>query len=378
MIKILFFIPSLSGGGAEKVLRNLVNNMDRTRFDITVQTIEENSAEKYLGSGINYKAINRSRTNFGKKLFSYWFRFLAELKLVYPFFIKDDYDIEIAYLETIPTKIIAQSTNKKALKLAWVHCDLTKKEGMVELIDKVRHQYKTYDKIVCVSKDVQRGFHELFGENFETTVLYNVIDEDEILKKAYEKLDWKSNQNEKKILAVGRLAEEKNFSYLIDVCKRLRDDAYRFQLVILGEGPERENLEQQIKKLYMEDYVQLKGFVENPYPWMVAADIIVSSSKYEGISTVIQEALILGKPVITTPCAGMRELLGDSEFGMIAENSEEGLYDSIRKMIDFPGIEEQYIQAALERGKDFVKDKIIQETEEFLMDTLKSKYLRRR
>ena len=136
MIKILFFIDTLAGGGAEKVLRTLVNNMDQSKFSITVQTLEEVNPHEYLVPGIRYKAINRCKTAFGKKLFHFWIRLCAELKWLYPLYIRDDYDIEVAYLECGPTKILAGSTNKKALKLAWVHCDLIKKEGIAAQAEK--------------------------------------------------------------------------------------------------------------------------------------------------------------------------------------------------------------------------------------------------
>ena len=114
MTKILFFIDTVTGGGAEKVLRTLVNNMDQKKFEITVQTIDEADPAVYLVPGIRYKAINRCKSGLGKKLFSYWVRLCAELKWLYPLYIRDDYDIEVAYLECGPTKILAGSTNKKA------------------------------------------------------------------------------------------------------------------------------------------------------------------------------------------------------------------------------------------------------------------------
>ena len=132
MIKILFFIDGITGGGAEKVLRTLVNNMDQSKFDITVQTLVESDPARYLAPGIRYRAINRCKTPLGRRLFHYWVRLCAELKWLYPLYIKDDYDIEVAYLECGPTKFLAGSTNKKAKKLAWVHCDLAKKEGIAE------------------------------------------------------------------------------------------------------------------------------------------------------------------------------------------------------------------------------------------------------
>lgn len=365
MIKILFFIPGLSEGGAEKVLCNLVNNMDQSKFDITVQTIDEYDPEQYLAKGIRYKAVNRRRTGFGKRIFSYWFRLCAELKLAYRFWIKNNYDIEVAYLETVATKIIAQSTNKKAVKLAWVHCDLSKKEGICSSIKKTRRQYSNFDKIVCVSRDVEVGFCKVFGKDFDTIVLPNVIDEKEIIRKAEKPIDWENNPDQINLLAVGRLTRQKNFSHLIKTCSWFRNAGYQFYLNILGEGPEKSRLDEQITNLNLEEYVTLRGFIKNPYPWIKKSDMIVCSSRYEGISTVVQEALILGKTVVTTPCTGMKELLGDSEYGMIVEDSEKGLYIGLKKIFDEPALAQQYEVVAKERGKKFSKEKVVEQTENF-------------
>lgn len=367
MIKILFFIDSISGGGAEKVLRNLVNNMDQSKFDITVQTVDDCDHKKYLSDGIHYKSINRCKTKFGKKLMNYWYRFCTEFKLTYQLYIKDDYDIEVAYLECGATKVMSASTNKNALKLAWVHCDLQKK-GITD--EKYGRYYSNFDKVVCVSQSVKESFDALFGKYSDSVVLYNVIDEDEILEKASDKVEWSCKPEQKRLLALGRLSQEKNYAKLIDVCGKLRDDGYQFYLNILGEGPEHENLEQKISKIHLEDYVELKGFTSNPYPWIRTSDIIVCSSLYEGLSTIVQEALILGKPVVTTPCGGMKELLGDSEYGFITDASEDGLYKGIRMIFDSPNSEKQYADVARNRGYDFYKEKVITETEDFFMSRL--------
>lgn len=369
--RVLFFIPGLSEGGAEKVLCSLVNNMDQTKYDITVQTIDAYDPKQYLVAGIRYKAINRCKTARGKKIFSYWFRLCAELKLAYRFYVSDNYDIEVAYLETAATKIIAQSTNKKAIKLAWVHCDLSKKEGMSHSVEKVRKQYTRYDKIVCVSRDVEAGFHKLYGKDFKTVVLHNVIDEDVILRKAAEPAEWGTEPEEKRLLAVGRLTKQKNFKYLIKTCGLLRDSGYQFKLNILGEGPEREGLEEQIRALKLEKYVTLKGFTKNPYPWMKTADLIVCSSRYEGISTVVQEALILGKVVITTPCTGMKELLGDSEYGLIVEDSEKGLFNGIARLLDDSELMQKYDEAAKDCRVIYSKKQMVGQTEKFFQDARK-------
>lgn len=371
MIKILFFIPGLSEGGAEKVMCSLVNNMDQSKFDITVQTIDQYDPKQYLAEGIHYKAINQCRSRLGRKIFSYWFRLWAELKLAYRFWVKDNYDIEVAYLETAATKIIAQSTNKKAAKVAWVHCDLSKKEGIYSSVKKIRRQYSRYDKIVCVSRDVEAGFHKVFGKEFDTLVLPNVIDEKEIIRKAEEQIDWEAKPNQINLLAVGRLSKEKNYAHLIDTCGRLRDDGYQIRLVILGEGPERNNLEAQIRKLMLEKYITLKGFTKNPYPWIKAADFLVCSSEYEGSSTVVQEALILGTVVVTTPCGGMKDLLGQSEYGLIVENSKKGLYSGLKKLIDKPNFKQKYERSIDKNRRSFSKKKRVDQTEKFFQSIIK-------
>lgn len=367
MTKILFFIPGLSEGGAEKVLRNLVNNMHQSKFDITVQTIDECDPKKYLADGIHYKAINRCKSGIGKKIFTLWLRFCTEFGLTYPLYIKDDYDIEVAYLECGATKVLASSTNKKALKLAWVHCDLTKKEGMDAAVNKIVKQYRQYDKIVCVSEDTQAAFCKLCGPDFDTVVIHNVIDEEEIFAKAEKSINLNVGKPTKVMTAIGRLTEQKNFAHLIKTCSRLHRDGYDFKLFILGEGPQRENLEKLIKDEHLENAVELTGFVDNPYPYIKASDYIVCSSRYEGLSTVVTEGLILGKTVITTPCTGMKELLGDSEYGLIAEDSEEGLYFELKKVLDNPKLSRHYAEAAKQRGRMFAKKRIVEETEEFFL-----------
>lgn len=364
-IKILFFIPRLSEGGAEKVMCNLVNNMDQSKFDITVQTIDLYKSEQYLAEGIRYKAVNRCSTWIGKKVFSYWFRLCAELKTAYYFFIKDDYDIEVAYLETVATKIIAQSTNRKAVKLAWVHCDLSKKEGMRSSVKKVKKQYAKFDKIVCVSRDVEKGFCHLLGNDFDTSVMQNVIDEKEIINNAEAKIELETESDLINLLAVGRLSQEKNYAHLIETCSWLRTDGYKFRLNILGEGPERNSLEEQIKELMLENYVTLRGFIKNPYPWMKKSDILVCSSAYEGSSTVVQEALILGTIVVTTPCGGMKDLLGNSEYGLIVEDSKKGLYNGLKRLMSDSDFKQKYKIAAAERGSIFSEKKAVSVAERF-------------
>lgn len=367
MLKILFFIENLSGGGAEKVLRTLVNNMDQSRFEITVMTVWPEDAEKYLAKGVRYKSLYARKNQINRLRY----RAEAALNLTYPLRIRGGYDIEAAYLECGPTKIMAGSTNKKALKLAWVHCDLKKKQADPEAFACAsRAWYRSYDKVVCVSQNVKQTFMELFGDNPEAVVVYNSVDSDEICMKAEEKPLCEKRRYT--VVSAGRLCRQKGYDLLLRAHKRLMDIGYQYDLWILGEGPDRPELERYISKNGISDSVRLLGFCENPYPVFRKADLLICSSRFEGFSTFVTEGLILGKPIMTTDCTGMREILGDSEYGLITENSEEGIYQGLKKLLDDPELLAQYEIRAHERGKVFSKDRLVKATEDFLISALEA------
>lgn len=360
MINILFFIESLSGGGAEKVLCNLVNAMDKERFSITVQTLYPEAVKEKLAPGIKYKYCYPAKNRMTDLLM----RTEAALGLTYPLHIKGDYDIEAAYLECGSTKIMAGSTNQKALKLAWVHCDLAKKAAdAAKFVRETKEYYKKYDLAVCVSDDVRRSFTEMYGPVVETRTVYNCYDDAEILQKA----DMQAAETtERTVVAIGRLTAQKGFDRLLHVWKRLLDEGICCELRILGEGEDRNMLKAIIEESGLDGMVTLCGFQENPYPMLKNAALYVCSSRYEGFSTTVIESLILGTPVVTTDCTGMREILGDSECGLITANDDEAFYKGVKRMLTEPGLLSHYAEQAKLRGKDFKCEKAAYEAQKFL------------
>lgn len=363
MIKILFFIETLSGGGAEKVLQNLVNNMDNEKFDITVQTVWKENTEGLLNKNIRYKYIYP----YYSKINNYKYRLSALLKTIYPLHIKDNYDIEVAYLECGATKVISTSTNKKAKKIAWVHCDLSKKISNInEFKEKSVNWYKKFDKVVCVSMDVEKSFKSIYGNEFETEVIYNVIDDYSIKKKADEDVsDFSFDEKIPTIVSVGRLSKQKRFDRLIEAHKLLLDEGILNKLFIIGEGDERETMGQIIEASGVQETVTLSGFKSNPYPYIKKADLVACSSDYEGFSSFVAEALILGKAIVTTKCTGMDELLGSSQYGIITECNAKALSEGIKKLLSDNRLKEEYEMKASERSKSFSIEASVKETESF-------------
>ena len=367
-IKILFFIEELRAGGAEKVLCNLVNEMDQNRFDITVQTLWKTDASQHLKPGIRYRYCYETRSGLN----AHRSRLEAAAGLTYPLYIKDDYNIEVAYLECGATKIMASSTNRRAKKVAWVHCDLALKMSNPEkFAKKAAPWYAKFDQVICVSQNVKDSFNRMFEIPEKTSVLYNTIDDAEIRRKAELRPENMPEKQRLTAVTLGRLTHQKAYDRLLRCHKQLIQESISYDLWILGEGEDRAALEQFIADNGLSDSVHLFGFCENPYPYIKAADLLVCSSRYEGFSTFVTEGLILGKPVVTTDCTGMRELLGDSEYGLITESSEDALCAGMRRMLKDEALRSAYADRALARGKDFSARKLAQMTEDYLFDLIR-------
>lgn len=366
MKKVMFMINSLNGGGAEKVLQTLLANLDYRKYDVTLYSMHrENIAELDYPSQIHYKVVfdryagknalwRRVREFTGKvkgKLFS-----ILPSKLFYALFFQEKYDVEIAFIEGESTKIISGSTNRQSKKYAWVHIDLQQNpwtDFLYQSVEDERAHYEAFDKILCVSESVRSAFLSKYSISpGKVAVQYNPIDRAEILRKAQLPCEV-AGKTMFRMIAVGRLVNQKGFDRLIKVAAKLRDDGLRFELLILGEGENRPLLEELIQGLGLENVVYLLGFRTNPYSIMATGDLLVCSSRSEGFSTVVTEGVILGLPVVSTDCAGIREIFGPAQCGMITENSSEDLYAALKKILDAPQQLKRFREETARRGEYF-------------------------
>lgn len=170
--------------------------------------------------------------------------------------------------------------------------------------------------------------------------------------------------NIKNFVTIGRLVDQKGYDRLLHVVNELKD-YFKFCIRILGEGSDREKLEDYIKKNHLEDYVKLLGFQNNPYPYIKAADAFICSSRSEGFSTVATEAMILQKPIFTTDCAGMKELFGEYDCGMICKNSEDGLKRMLEEVFAKENFDE-YQQDIKKRSEFFKLERRMKEISDII------------
>ncbi|GAA4274181.1 glycosyltransferase [Aquimarina gracilis] len=374
MKKILFFVESLSGGGAEKVLTDLVSNLDATKYDVTVcSLVDVGVYNEYLGTICTYKSILASEETYKGVLQKKWYGFKYKLlrklppKLFHSLFIKGKYDVEIAFLEGFSTKIIGNSSNPNSKKIAWVHIDLfanhwTKIE--YKNLEEEINTYKKFDHIASVAESVQNAFSKRFGIKEKLSVKYNPVNRKDIISRSNESLKSEDKKG-LRFVTVGRLEPQKGYDRLLEVVHKLKPD-FDFELWIVGEGSRRLELESAIAKYKLEDVVTLQGFQKNPYKYIRLSDAFVCSSRSEGFSTVVTEALILGKPVIATDCSGMKELLGDNEYGIITENNTESLYFGLKKFLEDKLLQSHYTKKSQERSTDFDIKATIKSIEELL------------
>lgn len=357
---ILFFIESLSSGGAEKVLVTLLKYLDYSKYEVTLMPL--------VDTGILREDIDKSRIHYFPVISetkNTWQRIWSKIKykLIYHYLPckmanrwiipQKGIDVHIAFTEGFATKLLSYTPNKK---IAWVHADLktdpwTLNSNMYKSLEEERTSYSRYDKVVCVSKSVEQVMREHYGLS-QTTTIYNPIDTEDILLKASQPIDINipSSFN---IVSVGRLVPQKGYDRLISIVGKLRREGKNIQLFLIGEGGERKNLEKIIEKEGLQDVVHLMGFQKNPYALMSKMDLFVCSSRAEGYSLVIAEAMILGLPVVSTNCAGPNELLDHVKYGLLVDNDAACLCEGISTIINDSRLREDLKQKSKERSHTF-------------------------
>ena len=250
----------------------------------------------------------------------------------------EKFDVVIVVSEASKLRELV-SNLKHPKKIQWIHTDyalwsefsdwtkmITKKDSVI---------YKKFDWIVTLSEYSRKGLlKKLPGLKDQTVVIPNLIDGKTILKKAEEDLDIEWNDADCHMVTVGRVDREKAYDRVLDICGKLKAEGYSFCWYIVGDGPLKGHLEKRIKAEQLEEYVKLTGRLENPYPLMKRCDWFVLLSEYEGTPVTIDEAMVLGVPVIATDVGGIAEQMGrygKGGNGYLVKNSEN--FQRIFKMV---------------------------------------------
>ena len=371
MKKILFVLPSLVVGGMEKMAVTLANKLDSLGNSVTLMLLDNKTDLQYELSD-KVRLIHKPyKAHLGQKLpylrSKYYddgmWETRAKAEQLYNYYVgKEKFDVEIAFFRGLPVKIISGSTDRAAVHLAWVHNDFRRAKGFqnnFRSAGEVFAAYSSFDRVICVSNEAQAGFIETVGDTGNLTTIYNLLPAERIRALAEETPPEKYPRAKLHAAVVARLHDSsKGQLRLINAVTKLHNEGADISLSIVGGGEDYEKFQKAVKDRNAESYITLHGPQNNPYPYIKNADLLVCSSYYEGFNLTVAEALILGVPVLSTDCTGPREILDGGKYGILVKNSDEGLYNGLKQIVEHSELLSEYREKAKARQSFFDENKI--------------------
>ncbi len=369
MKKVLFVINTLGCAGAETALIELLKSLDEKEYELSlyvlmgqgemIDKIPENvkllndhyckdSVLSKQGKQAMMKTVWRSFWEngnvFGK--FAYIVRTFSAMRRTGKFQpdkilwrvisdgsprFEETYDLAVAYLEGGSTYYVADHVKAKK-KAAFIHIDY-ENSGYTRGMD--RNCFDKMDRIFTVSDEVKKHFLNVYPKyQDKVKVFHNIINQDEIRRKAEEETGFEDHFDGVRLLTVGRLTYQKAYDIAIDAMKLIKDRGYKVRWYILGEGSERPALEKKVKELGLEKEFLMPGAASNPFPYYKQADIYVHATRFEGKSIAIQEAQTLGCAIIASDCNGNREQIVQEKDGLLCQLNPESIAEAVISLVE--------------------------------------------
>lgn len=365
--KLLFVMPSLAAGGGEKSLVTMLSHIDFDRYEVDlflfnregifldalpeeVKLLDPQSlydaftqplfrsvktlwASGHIGlaySRLRYTLRNKYRSGSSVTEQRSWKYMAHALETL-----EERYDVAIGFLEKSSTYFCVDKV-KADKRIGWIHNDYDKLE-MDPRFD--RPYFGKLDHIVTVSEEcedvLKRRFTEYGGK---ISTIYNIVSPTIINRLGEQQAGdvYGRQAGETILLTIGRLHAQKGLPLAIEACAKLAASGYNIRWFIIGEGEEREALQELIRKHGMEERFILLGLRANPYPYTRQCDIYVQPSRFEGKSIAIDEAKIMHKPIVVTNFSTAKDQIHDGVNGLIAAMDSEGVATAIARLIDEP------------------------------------------
>lgn len=369
-IKLLFIPYTMTnGGGAEKVLALLVNNLDSEKYDIRVQEVHQYFNEISLAPHVKLgKPFINNKKDFLSKVSHRVTLFLLEhfpivLKKIY----KLDCDVVIPFNYQLPSFMLPAF--KKEKKIAWFHTDIFDLDKMKIDKERQRKAWKKADTIVTISNNSLRSLSIIFPELMpKVRIIRNGINCDDIRKKSKDFCDFNFG-NVPTFVCVGRLDENKNFSLVIQAVSVLKKRGIECKLILLGQGEKESDLKKQAETLGISDRVFFLGYQSNPYSYIARSKALCISSYSEGFPTVALETMALGIPFVTTKVSGASEELSDNEnCGLVSDWNADEYADKLQKLLTDSKLYGHMSKNCLEKVKDYSVEHYVSSFENLLSD----------
>ncbi|MDR4983686.1 glycosyltransferase [Bacillus cereus] len=362
--KIIFMIINMNVGGTEKALLNMILEMPKDRYDITILMLEEyggflnsiprevrieylkgyNSIKDILNEPPHIVSLDFLRKGKVIRAFNVIFlhllsKFMRNRSMYFKYvlhnynLIDNDYDVAVAYagpMDFISYFVVNKIAAKK--KVQWIHFDITKISFNKKFSSEI---YNKCDKVFVVSGEARDRLIDIVPSiKKKTEVFPNIISKKLIGYQAKEGKGFNDEFAGLRILTVGRLTDEKGQDIAIRVLARLISDGYKVKWYCVGEGASRKKYEKLIDEYHLKDKFVLLGMDSNPYPYIDQCDIYVQPSRHEGYCITLAEARCLCKPIVTTNFAGAKEQIQDERTGLIVNANEHSIYEAVKRLID--------------------------------------------
>lgn len=357
--KIAIFLPSLSGGGAEKMMVNIARGFSEN--GIQVDLVLGNAKGPYMSmvpTEVRIVDLKSTRLLLSLRKLARYLKVEKPQSLLVTLESSSVIALLAKIISRVSTKLVVRIPNNMSQQMK--NAKSTKHKFILRLASML---YKKADGIIAISEGVAKDTAKVTGIPLEKIeVIYNPVVTDELIKKSREQVNhiW-FNSEVPTIVGVGRLSKQKDFPVLIEAFSKVikKRDA---RLVIIGEGEEQESLNQLVKDLGLTKLVDFIGFVDNPYKFMEKSSVFVLSSAWEGFGNVIVEAMACGTPIVSTDCkSGPSEILDNGNFGKLVP----------------VGDSEKMATAIIESLDNSINSEIIKDrAAEFRLDSIKKQYLK--
>lgn len=353
--KILFVIHQLNYGGVQKALLSALNAIDYSENEVTLY-VRKNRVDLLdsVNSNVSKIIVNQDSTHYYRKPYAmcleigekvsrllkkdqcretlHWklVTYLNSAKMQYEkehyFNDGEEYDVAISYIQGYTAQFVAEYVQAKK-KIMFYHGSTDETHDLHERI--MSH----FDKIVGVNIGVQKVLQELYPRFAKKmTYIENYVDAEEVRRRSKEYQIPKSNA-EITLCTCGRLTSVKGFDLAVGAAKILKDNGISFFWYFVGDGPERGKLESMINENGLEEWIEITGMLENPYPYIACCDIYVQSSYEEAHPLAIIEALLLECPVVTTTTVGGLALIKQEVSGLVTEFTGYAIAEAIKKLV---------------------------------------------
>lgn len=377
-INVLFRHRSMEMGGVEKVILSLLNNLDKEKFEMTLQvSLYQGELRDKVPSDIRYIKNNKGKEDFSNNPLTRTFQlFVRNFKIrllnLFPsisdnIYLKDKFDIEIATSYT-DFEFVLNSSNKHSKKIGWFHSDITFPK-LQPAVPKILSQIPKFDYFIFGSQQTKDIFTQTYPyfKLPENQVILNAIPIEEIKQKAEEFVpDFKTS--DPVFVSVGRLHSRKGYKKLIEVHSQLIKDGFSHKIIIIGDGEEKGNLENLTKELDVEHSFILMGSLLNPYPYVKNADFFIMPSESEGWPLIIADTLILQKPIISTAVGGIPEMITHHENGFLINYDSEEIYNAMTEFMTNKNLITSLQENLKNSEKQFDNQKIFDAVENILIN----------